>query len=287
MTFTRLLILGDTHPPERAAAHLASSGALSVQTGTSNHVPDMDGTALWVNTSGATRLRNAGVDLPLLSPGPAWLSTVPGHFLGRKLICTTLGRLRQDWQGHGVIRLAEQQYGILYERGCYSPETFIQPLTRHRPRSPYNVFIDDIHVIDSVPVEYTDRYRVFIANGEISASTRLAAVLDGRQKTQAYEGTAEDQTKAAEHFARQVIEATIWHQPPGFRIDVGTAPDGTWQIISSGPSWDAEFLEANPTGVVNSILAGQAPNHDHWKWTPDEFFQRSIFPAWPTRVATS
>lgn len=282
MTYTRLLVLGDSHPPERAAAHLASSGVLTVEA-SSGHVPaTMDGTALWATTKRATSIRNAGVDLPLLSPGPTWLSTVPGHFLGRKLVCTTLGRLRQDWQGYGAIRLAEQQYGTLgSERGCYSPETFIQILTRHRTRSPYNVFIDDIHVIDSVPVKYTDRYRIFIANGEISASTRLAAVLDGRQKTQAYEGTAEDQAKAAEHFARQVIEATIWHQPPGFRIDVGTAPDGTWQLISSGPSWDAEFLEANPTGVVNSILAGQAPDNDHWKWTPDEFFQRSIFRAWP------
>jgi hypothetical protein len=285
MTFTRLLVLGDTHPPESAAAHLASSGVLKVEA-SAGHVPaTMDGTALWATTKRATSIRNAGVDLPLLSPGPAWLSTVPGHFLGRKLVCTTLGRLRQDWQGYGAIRLAEQQYGTLgYERGCYSPETFIQILTRHRSQSPYNVFIDDIHVIDSVTVKYTDRYRIFIANGEISASTRLAAVLDGRQKTQAYEGTSEDQTKAAEHFARQVIEATIWHQPPGFRIDVGTAPDGSWQLISSGPSWDAEFLEANPTGVVNSILAGQAPGHDHWKWTPDEFFQRSIFRSWPAAV---
>jgi hypothetical protein len=133
-------------------------------------------------------------------------------------------------------------------------------------------------------VEYTDRYRIFIANGEISASTRLAARQNPGKRSQAYEGTAEDQTKAAEHFAQKVIEATIWHQPPGFRIDVGTAPDGTWQLISSGPSWDAEFLETNPTGVMNAILAGQAPDYDHWKWTPDEFFQHSIFRAWPAVV---
>jgi hypothetical protein len=282
MTFTRLLVLGDVHAPERAAAHLASSGVLKVQAAP-GHVPaSMEGTALWLSTKRATSIRNAGLDLPLLSPGPLWLSTVPGHFLGRKLVCTTLGRLREDWRGYGAIRLAEQQYGTLGdERGCYSPETFIQLLTRHRPRSPYNVFIDDIHVIDSVPVEYTDRYRIFIANGVISASTRLTARQNPSNRSQAYEGAAEDQTKVAEHFAQKVLDATAWHQPPGFRIDVGTAPDGTWQLISSGPSWDAEFLEANPTGVVNSILAGQAPGHDHWKWTPDEFFRHSIFRAWP------
>lgn len=282
MTYTRLLVLGQTHAPDAEAAHLASAGMLRVQAGTYNHVPaSMVGAALAISTAGATRLLMAGVDLPLLSPGPAWLSTVPGHFLGRKLVCTTLGRFRQDWQGYGEIRLAEHRHGLLgYEGGFYSPEFFIHQLTRHRTRSPFNVFLEDIHVIASVPVKYTDRYRVFIANGEISASTRLTAVQDGRRNL-AYEGTAADQTKAAEHFARKVVDATVWHQPPGFRIDVGTAPDGSWQLISAGPSWDAEFLEANPTGVVSSILAGQAPDYAHWKWTPDEFFRRSMMPAYP------
>lgn len=130
MTFTRLLVLGDTHPPEKAAAHLASSGVLKVEA-SSGHVPaTMDGTALWATTKRATSIRNAGIDLPLLSPGPAWLSTVPGHFLGRKLVCTTVGKLRQDWQGYGTIRLAEQQFGILgSERVCYSAEVFIGELT--------------------------------------------------------------------------------------------------------------------------------------------------------------
>ena len=285
MTYTRLLVLGDSHAPERAAAHLASSGVLKVEAAP-GHIPaSLDNTALWVNTGKATSIRGAGIDLPLLSPGPTWLSTVPGHFLGRKLVCTTLGRLRQDWQGHGAIRLAEQQYGVLgYERFPCSPEIFVDHLTRHHRRGTALPFANDVQVIASAPVEYTDRYRVFIANAEVSASTRLAAVQDGRRRTPAYEGAAEDQTAAAEHFARKVIDATIWHQPPGFRIDVGITRDGSWQLISAGPSWDSVFLEANPTGVVNSVLAGQAPGHDHWTWTPDEFFQRIMFRSWAAAV---
>ncbi|HEX9228293.1 MAG TPA: ATP-grasp domain-containing protein [Arthrobacter sp.] len=286
MTFTRLLVLGDSHAPERAAAHLASSGVLKVEAAAATRIPDMDGTALWVATGKATSIRNAGVDLALLSPGPAWLSTVPGHFLGRKLVCTTVGRLREDWEGAAVIRLAEQQYGILgTERTYYHPGTFIDLVGRYHSR--VADLVADVHVIASTPVVYTDRYRIFIADGEISASTRIAAsATHPGQRTGAYEGPdGTDQTTAAEHFAQQVVTATVWHQPPGFRIDVGTTDDGTWQLISAGPSWSADFLTANPTGVVNSILAGQAPDYDHWKWVPDALFQNTIFRAWPAVAA--
>jgi hypothetical protein len=281
MTYTRLLVLGDSHAPENAAAHLASSGMLKVEAAPGRVPASMEGTALWAATSTATSIRNAGADLPLLSPGPSWLSTVPGHFLGRKLVCTTISRLRQDWQGHGVIRLAEQQFGVLgYERAPCAPEVFIELVRRHHSRSA--ALVDDVHVIASTPVEYTDRYRVFIANGELSASSRIAASQNPGKRTDAYEGPDhDDQTTAAEHFAQKIIDATVWHQPPGFRIDVGTAEDGSWHLISAGPSWAATFHEANPTGVVNSILAGQATDYDHWKWVPDKLFQRSIFRAWP------
>lgn len=281
MTFTRLLVLGDSHAPENAAAHLASSGVLKVEAARGCVPATMDGTALWAATKTATSIRNAGVELPLLSPGPSWLSTVPGHFLGRKLVCTTVGRLRQDWQGYGVIRLAEQRFGTLNsERPHPSAESFIHQIGRYHSRSAD--LVAGVHVIASAPVDYTDRYRIFIANGELSASTRIAASAEHPgQRTDVYTGAGPDQTAAAEHFARKVIEATVWHQPPGFRIDVGVTADGTWQLISAGPSWDAHFHEGNPTGVVNSILAGQAPGHEHWKWVPDELFQRSIFRAWP------
>jgi hypothetical protein len=281
MTYHRLLVLGDSHAPERAAAHLASSGVLKVEAAPGRVPASMEGTALWAATNTATSIRNAGVDLPLLSPGPSWLSTVPGHFLGRKLVCTTVGRLRQDWQGHGVIRLAEQRFGVLgSERPYYSAETFIHQIGRYHTRSAD--LVAGVHVIASAPVEYTDRYRIFIANGELSASTRIAASAEHPgQRADVYIGVDPDQTAAAEHFARKIIDATVWHQPPGFRIDVGTAADGSWHLISAGPSWSAEYHEANPTGVVNAILAGQAPGHDHWKWVPDELFQRSIFRAWP------
>jgi hypothetical protein len=284
MIYTRLLVLGDSHAPERAAAHLASSGVLKVEAAPGRIPADLDGTALWAATGTATSIRNAGVDLPLLSPGPSWLSTVPGHFLGRKLVCTTVGRLHQDWQGHGVIRLAEQQFGILgYERTPCAPEAFIEQVRKYHSRSAD--LVERVHVIASAPVEYTDRYRVFIANGEISASTRVAASQNPGKRSDAYEGPdGHDQTTAAEHFSQKVIDATVWHQPPGFRIDVGTTADGSWQLISSGPSWSASYHEANPTGVVNAILAGQAPDYDHWKWVPDELFQRSIFRAWPAAI---
>lgn len=282
MTYNRLLVLGDSHAPERAAAHLASSGMLKVEAAPGRVPASMEGTALWAATNTATSIRNAGVDLPLLSPGPSWLSTVPGHFLGRKLVCTTVGRLLEDWKGPGVFRLAEQRYGVLGVEKDYShPGSFADLVGRYHSRKPE--LVAEVHVIASAPVEYTDRYRIFIANGEISASTRIAASANhpGR-RTDAYEGPEDtDQTAAALHFGQKVVDATVWHQPPGFRIDVGTTEDGTWQLISSGPSWSADFHEANPTGVLNAILAGQAPDYDHWKWIPDALFQRTIFRAWP------
>lgn len=280
MTYSQLLVLGDSHTPEDLAAHLASAGALPVETGTSNHVPDMDGTALWVNTAGATRLRNAGVDLALLSPGPLWMNTVPGHLLGRRLGCTTLGELASRWEGPGTFRLAEQEYGTHgFETTYPDPAAFIRRFDSPTHRGPNLQF--GLHVIASTPVDYTDRYRIFISHGRITASTRMAAKPKPGRLRQFYEGTATDQTASAEHFARGVVFATAAHQPPGFSIEVGTAPDVSWQLIKAAPAWVADPLDANPSGAVTSILASQEPGHGHWKWVPDEMFQRTIFRSWP------
>ena len=105
----------------------------------------------------------------------------------------------------------------------------------------------------------------------------------GRRR-EVFEGTEPDQSKAAEHFAQAVAEATAWYQPPGFSIDVGTAPDGSWQLIKAAPAWAADPLEANPSGVVTAILAAQQPGFDHWKWKPDELFRRIMTPSWPAAV---
>lgn len=280
MNYARLLVLGDTHPPEAAAGHLASSGMLPVQAGTSIRVPKtMDGTALWVDTSGATRLLNAGLELPLLSPGPTWLSTVPGHLLGRRVLCTTLGKLQDKWKGAGLFRLAEQQYGNLgFATFHPDPGSFVSAAGKYHYRAPELIAV--LNVIASAPVDYVDEYRVFIADGEISASTRVDTRLRRGKRTDAYEGNQEDRTSAALHFAQVVLDATVWHQPPGFRIDVGLTAEGSWQLVSAGPSWAAQFHLGNPSGVVASILAGQAPDYGHWKWVPDELFQQRIFRAW-------
>jgi hypothetical protein len=280
VTFTRLLVLGQTHAPATEGAHLASAGMLPVETGTYNHIPDLNGAALSISTAGATRLFNAGVDLGLLSPGPGWLATVPGHLLGRRLICTRLGKLAADWDGPGIFRLAEQEFGELGGEIRYpDPAAFLRKFDAPSYRSP-NLQIG-LHVIASAPVEYTDRYRIFVANGQVSASTRMAAKPRAGRRRQFFEGTAPGQTTAAEHFAQAVVDSTVWHQPPGFCIEVGTTPDCSWQLIKAAPAWAADPLKANPSGVVASILAAQQPDYDHWKWAPDALFRRIIFPSWP------
>lgn len=286
MTFTRLLILGDTHPPEAAAKHLASSGMLPVQAGTRARMPaTLDGVALWAETKVATSLRNGGFRLPLLSPGPSWLSTVPGHLLGRRVLCTTLGQLQDKWKGPGLFRLAEQQHGGLgFDTFHNDPASFIAEAGKYRHHS--RDLVAALNVIASTPVEYVDLYRVFISGDSISASTRIDATIRPGKRTDDYEGSDEDRTVAALHFAQMVLDGTTWHRPPGFSFDVGLTAEGSWQLISAAPSWSAQHHLANPSGVVASILAGQAPDYDHWKWIPDELFQRSIFPSWAAGLAS-
>lgn len=285
MTFTRLLVLGDTHPPEAAAKHLASSGMLPVEAGTRARMPStLDGIALWAETKVATSLRNGGFRLPLLSPGPSWLSTVPGHLLGRRVLCTTIGQLQSKWNGPGLFRLAEQQYGGLgFDTFHNNPASFIAEAGKYRHHA--REMVAALHVIASAPVDYVDRYRVFIAGDDATASTRIDATIRPGKRTDAYEGNDEDRAAAALHFAQVVLDGTVWHRPPGFVIDVGLTTDGAWHLIGAGPSWAAQHHLANPSGVVTSILAGQAPDYDHWKWVPDELFQRSIFRAWPAAAA--
>ncbi|WP_432394962.1 hypothetical protein ACRQ5B_14320 [Pseudarthrobacter sp. L19] len=82
----------------------------------------------------------------------------------------------------------------------------------------------------------------------------------------------------------RTANSTVWHQPPGFVIEGGLSADGSWHLISAGPSWSAAYHLSNPSGVVASILAGQEPGNDLWKWVPDELFQRRIFRSWATAV---
>jgi hypothetical protein len=90
--------------------------------------------------------------------------------------------------------------------------------------------------------------------------------------------------REARHFARTVVERHLCTSRP-VRIDVGQAPGGDWNLISAGPSWSADFLDANPSGVVASLLAAQQPGYDHWKWVPDEMFRRMFIPSYPARVS--
>jgi hypothetical protein len=157
-----------------------------------------------------------------------------------------------------VFRLAEQKHGTISEEKVYNdPASFVAEVGKYRYRQ--LDLVAGAHVIASAPVEYVDRYRVFIADGELSASTRIATSTRPGKRDDAFEGNDDDRTAAAEHFAQIVLDATLWHQPPGFRIDVGLTTEGSWQLIRAGPSWAADFHLANPTGVVNSILSGQAP----------------------------
>lgn len=249
---------------------------------------DTSRTAWWAPHRFIARLMvTPGVTRPhLLSPGPAWLTTVDEQWTGRELWAGQLAAIagcplwnRQYANGVRVFAKAAEIKRDLLPARAYGTASGFHGTAETAGLLPGS------HVVLSEVVEFTAEYRCFIAPGTDGAPTVAAAsayLVDG-QTWDAWENSqdAPDPTEAA-RFAQQVV-ATV-DGPPGYVLDVGRLADGTWAVVEANASWSSNPYHCDPAGVVASILAAQDPDGDQrWVWGSDPAIDRFARPL-PVRT---
>lgn len=257
------------------AKDLAAAETIDVVHSIGLDVPGLTGSALWCSGAWALRLAKSGVSHPFLSAGPGWLTKVPAEFLRRKVWAGVLGDMPYMGIDPMFYKLAEHKHsgipaGLHIGRGSFR-------------RMAYDAFdfapgIEDLRFVGSEPMEYSREYRCFIAHGKVTASSFYLATVPGVGGStatitwDAYEPAQSPGTTAAASFAQQVVDAMGSNQPPGYTLDVGEDEEGNFSVIEANAAWSSNIYHADAAGVVESVLASQAPGHARWAWVPDELF---------------
>lgn len=236
--------------------------------------PTAGGTAFWCSGAWALRLLKT-VNHPFLSPGAAWLTRVPAEFLRRDVWAGMVGHMPYRGEGQMFYKLAEHKHGDI-PAGLYLTEDTFQRHVRKVFATADHV--DELHFVGSEPMSYVREYRCFIAHGKVTAASFYLATVPGINDTtvtitwDAFDaGNAPDTTEATA-FAQDVVDVMGSDQPPGYTLDVGEDAAGVFTVIEANAAWSSNIYHAAAAGVVESVLASQAPGHDQWAWTPDALF---------------
>jgi hypothetical protein len=257
------------------AEDLAAAGTVDVAHTLGLDAPDLDGSALWCSGAWAMRLMKTGHSHPFLSAGPDWITRVPQEFLGRDVWASALGDLPYRGTDPKFYKLAEHKHagipaGLRIGRGIFQRTA--------GAAFDFAPGYESLRVIGSDAMAYAREYRCFIAHGKVTAASFYLATVPGINDStvtitwDAFDpGTTPDTAKAAA-FAQEVVDAMGSDQPPGYVLDVGEDAAGVFTVIEANAAWSSNIYHAPAAGVIESVLASQAPGHDRWAWQPDTLF---------------
>lgn len=256
------------------ARDLASANTIEVRASLGMDNPDLDGrTALWCSGAWALRLLQSGTPHPFLAAGPNWLSSVPEEFLGRRVWTGTADRLPGSFAGPVFCKLSEHKHSRVPARIYPRVDVFAAQLDRA-----LEARRETVSVTFSEPVSFHREYRCFITHGQVTASSFYLSTVPGVRGSDvqitwdAFSRERSPDSAAAAAFAQTVADALGSNQPPGYTLDVGTDAAGNFYVIEANAAWSSNIYHADPSGVIASVLAAQAPGFNRWTWTPDEYF---------------
>lgn len=237
-------------------------------------LPELDRstTLWWCPGSYVARAAATGVTLPLLSPGPRWLASLPRHWLGREVIALPAAeahRLDPGW----FAKPAEVKVSALPAAVYADADGLVRAVAAAglEPGS---------WLIASEPVEYVGEYRCFIADGAVTAVSPYlisGVTWDGFDPAAASSAGA---LHAAE-FAQAVIDDIgPGACPPGFTLDVGADRRSRWSVIEANASWSSNPYHCDLAGVLASIEAAHDAEgaHARWAWILDPYQSRRARP---------
>lgn len=243
--------------------------------------PEMAALTLWwCSQDWASQVLAAGVALPqLLAPTAGFVARLDRKWLNREV-----GHLRK----RDIPAFFAKHPGYLDEH----PQVILSVGAEHselRPPvvalsgdlagavfpSPYDGLPGDVVLQIDQPLDCAVEVRYWITDGQLTAACpyRMGVVswesplfLEMLFNTRGRElvGVADD---AAKSFAAEVAG------PPGYAVDLGVTLDSQVTVLRAWPSWSAEPFSADPTGVLQSLVASQDFDQivdlDVWRWDPD------------------
>jgi len=237
-------------------------------------VPDLSAyrhPAWWTPTEHAARLLRAGVPLPLLATGPAWLSGVPSDLLGRDVWSGTLSDLAAAPLTRGWCKPAEAKVAKLPAAWWDATSEFAS--AARAAGLPETSWVQ----VSPTRLQLAVEYRTYVLGGQVVAvSPYLLA--DGTTWFPGLEDRAGLPTRDAAAFAAEAATRIGDRQPPAYVLDVGLTTAGRWVVVEGNPAWSAAAYGCAMPRVLEAVLtaADHAGLYRDWHWRPDPWLvQRS------------
>lgn len=241
--------------------------------------------AWWTPTEHAARLMRAGVVMPLVSPGPYWLSRVPEDLLGRSVWTGPLVNIRhaiQPISRGGWCKIAEAKVPDLDAKWWDRIEDF-RDAAHGFGSSEHAIGLPEESVVQvtQTHLDIESEHRSFVrrtADGWTFASSWYLTNDPVTGETGIWDpdlgGTSNDPAP----FVNTVIDAMGDDQPPAYVLDVAKLTSGRWVVLEANPAWSAATYGCDMVEVMKTVLAavdyaGQWPQ---WAWRPDPWITARV-----------
>lgn len=257
-----------------------------------------ENTVWWAPQDWLAQVLAAGVKLPqLLAPTPGFIA---GLGLQRKIVHLRKRDVPGFYAKHPD--LIQDHPEVVVSTGSEHSElkppvwTGAYRLAKGEFPPPYDSLGPDVLLQLEEPTASVVEARYWITRGEVTAADAYRIGQIGWESPLFVEIMFNEQARElltlADRFARDFAANHADYAPPGYAIDLGVSIDGVVSVVRAWPSWSADPLSADPTGVFRSILAAHDfdldfADNDPWRWNPDpEIYDRSYLIE-PTKEDTT
>ena len=243
-------------PCARAGLELVHSWGLDV--------PDLTGRtpAWWTPTEHAARVLASGTNLPLIAPGPLWLSRVPQRLTGRRVWSGTVDTLKHA-PAAGWCKPAEMKVEALPSQWWDRTSAFAAACASAGLPG------DSAVQVASRRLDIVEEHRTFVLHGEVVATSPY--LVDGVTWTEDMTDDRRLHHQDAAAFAGDVCTTMRYDQAPAYTLDVALTREGRWVVLEANPVWSSASYGADLDAVLAATTAGtdHAGHHPDWAWQPD------------------
>jgi hypothetical protein len=241
----------------------------------------------WAPGAFVTSAFLAGVELPLLTPSPTFMDTLPLYLKGRHTETVHLEDLEELWElklkGHRVfvklpLAKVDSCPARVYSHDCLLPETFKQ----------YNFHPKTLLSVQK-ELQFDIEIRFFMAYGKAVSGSfyKINEFIWGSEEFNPLATQYSYLARMAQDVAEEACRVSSFDLPHGFVIDVGFSKSHPRPVvIEANASWSSSPYACSKEGMLTSVLAAHDYNREHrdlwWDMQSNPVFANSK----PLRVNT-
>jgi len=230
-------------------------------------------TIWWSPGAWVARAYAAGIQLPLTSCGPRWLSDCPKDYTGRWVDTGPLS----DWINPDALAFVSGDSDVFVKLPEAKLDNFparVHVFNRHWATTlgQYHLPEDTLIQMQNV-VKFIHEARYWVAHGEITASSmyRIGDTIWGDPGWESAQADCLWSREEMDVFASRVVHNV--EQPPGWVLDIGMTEDGPL-VVEANAAWSSGPYDGDPQGIFKAIEASHDFDHQHprWAWNPNPVF---------------